>query len=329
MKIFFYTLREYDELPCAEQLTRETGIEFGYTDVYPDKENYTLARGADAVCMTPCDMSAPMLERFASIGVKYILCRSIGYDHVDLAKAKELGMRVSNTSYPPSGVANYALLLMLMMQRKILPTLKRAELQDYSLKGKIGDDIAYQTVGVIGTGRIGRTLIRSLSGMGCRIVCYDPYKNEEVKTMAEYVSLDELFRVADVISLHTNATEENHHLLNAEAFAKMKDGVLIVNTARGKLIDTEALIHALESGKVGGAALDVLEHEDGLYYYNRVGDVIDNQEMALLRSFPNVILSPHTAFYTRQAVNHMVQSCYEAAEAFAEGKSTVHEVTLP
>lgn len=329
MKIFFYTLREYDELPCAEQLTRDTGIEFGYTDAYPDKDNYLLAKGADAVSMTPCDMSAPMLERFASIGVKYILCRSIGYDHVDLVRAKELGMRVSNVTYPPSGVAHYALLLMLMLQRRIVPILKRAELQDYSLKGKIGDDIAFQTVGVIGTGRIGRALIHSLSGMGCRILCYDPYENEEVKSMAEYVPLDVLYREADVISLHTNATEENYHLLNASAFETMKDGVLIVNTARGKLIDTEALIQALESGKVGGAALDVLEKEDGLYYYNRLGDVIDNKDMALLRSFPNVIMSPHTAFYTRQAVSHMVQSCYEAAEAFAGGGNTEHEVALP
>lgn len=329
MKIFFYTLRPYDEVPFAEQFSRETGIEFDYTEDYPDENNYILAKGADAVCVTPCDMSAAMLERFASIGVRFIVCRSIGYDHVDLAKAKELGMRVSNASYPPSGVAHYALLLMLMLQRRIVPILKRADLQDYSLKGKIGDDIAYQTVGVIGTGRIGRTLIHSLSGMGCRILCYDPYENEEVKTMAEYVPLEQLYREADVISLHTNATEANYHLLDAGAFAQMKDGVLIVNTARGKLIDAEALIRALESGKVGGAALDVLEKEDGLYYYNRLGDVIDNPEMALLRSFPNVIMSPHTAFYTRQAVSYMVQSCFEAADAFAKGGQTVHEVKLP
>ena len=261
--------------------------------------------------------------------MKYLLCRSIGYDHVDLHKAKELGMKVSNVSYPPSGVANYAIMLMLMLQRRITQILARADLQDYSLKGKIGRDMSFSSVGVIGTGRIGRTVIEHLSGFGCKIYCYDPYQNEEVKKYAEYVSLDELYAKSEVITLHTNATEENHHLLNAEAFAKMKDGVLIVNTARGKLIDTDALVEALESGKVGGAALDVLEKEDGLYYYNRIGDVIANRDMALLRSFPNVIMSPHTAFYTQQAISHMVGSCFEAAEAFEKGEKTVHEVKLP
>ncbi len=326
MKIFFYTLREYDELACARQYTEETGIEFDYTTEYPSEENYVLAKGCEAVCMTPCDMSAHMVDLFASIGVRFLLCRSIGYDHVDLAAAAAHGMRVSNVSYPPSGVANYAIMLMLMLQRKIVPILKRADLQDYSLKGKIGDDIAYQTVGVIGTGRIGQTVIRSLSGMGCRILCYDPYENEGVKEFAEYVSLEELYEEADVITLHTNATEENYHLLNKEAFDRMKDGVLIINTARGKLIDTDALIEALTRGKVGGAALDVLEKEDGLYYYNRTGDCIDNPQMAVLRSFPNVIMSPHTAFYTKQAVSNMVGSCYEAAKAFGEGTGTYHEV---
>lgn len=329
MKIFFYALREFDELGFAKKFSEETGIEFGYTTEYPTKENYILAKESDAVSMTPCDMSAPMVELFAGIGVKYLLCRSIGYDHVDLHKAKELGMKVSNVSYPPSGVANYAIMLMLMLQRRITQILARADLQDYSLKGKIGRDMSFSSVGVIGTGRIGRTVIEHLSGFGCKIYCYDPYQNEEVRKYAEYVSLDELYAKSEVITLHTNATEENHHLLNAEAFAKMKDGVLIVNTARGKLIDTDALVEALESGKVGGAALDVLEKEDGLYYYNRIGDVIANRDMALLRSFPNVIMSPHTAFYTQQAISHMVGSCFEAAEAFEKGEKTVHEVKLP
>lgn len=329
MKIFFYNMREFDELAFAKEYSEQFGIEFDYAAGYPLPDNYQLAEGSDAVCMTPCDMSAEMVERFASIGVKYILCRSIGYDHVDLACAKAHGMRVANVSYPPSGVANYAIMLMLMLQRRIVGILKQADIQDYSLKGKMGEDITYQTVGVIGTGRIGRTVLEHLSGMGCRLICYDPYQNDEVRKIAEYVTLDELYAQSDVITLHTNSTGENYHLLNKESFAKMKDGVLIVNTARGKLIDTDDLIEALERGKVGGAALDVLEKEDGLYYYNRIGDVIDNHDMALLRSFPNVIMSPHTAFYTRQAVGHMMISCFEAADAFRNGTETEHEVRLP
>ena len=328
MKIFFYTLREFDELACAKECSAKTDIAFDYTTAYPSAENAAFAQGYEAISMTPCDMSAPMLERFASIGVKYLLCRSIGYDHVDLRRARELGMRVSNVSYPPSGVANYAIMLMLMLQRRAVSILDRARLQDYSLRGKIGADISFETVGVIGTGHIGTTVIQHLSGFGCKILCYDPYRNPEAEKYADYVSLEELFARADVITLHTNATEQNYHLLNREAFARMKDGVLIVNTARGKLIDTDALVEALENGKIGGAALDVLEKEDGLYYYNRIGDVIANRDMALLRSFPNVILSPHTAFYTEQAVSHMVGSCFEAAQAFDKGEESGHEVKI-
>lgn len=328
MSIFFYTLRPYDELIEAQKMREQFGIDFDHTDVYPSAENYVLAKGYDCVCVTPCDMSAEVIDRFASVGVKNIICRSIGYDHVDLAHAAELGMRVSNVSYPPSGVANYAIMLMLMCGRRMMQIMHRAEVQDYTLEGKIGHDISYATVGVIGTGRIGRTVIEHLSGFGCKILCYDPYHHEDVCKYAEYVDLDTLFRESDIITLHTNATEENHHLLNAEAFAQMKDGVMIVNTARGKLIDTDALVEALESGKVGAAALDVLEKEDGLYYANRVGDVINNRDLAILRSFPNVIMSPHTAFYTRQAVEHMVRGCFEAADAFAKGEPTPHEVKI-
>lgn len=326
MKIFFYYMRTFDELGYAEEFSKEYGIDIGWSEDYPDEHNYVLAAGYDAVSATPCDMSAPMLQRFASVGVKYILCRSIGYDHVDFAKARELGMRVSNVSYPPSGVANDAIMLIMMLQRRIMQAMERARVQDYSLKGKIGDDISFETIGVIGTGRIGTTVIRHLSGFGCRILCYDPFPNEEAARYAEYVTLETLFEESSAITLHTNATQENYHLLDAAAFAQMRDGVLIVNTARGKLIDTAALIDALESGKVGGAALDVLENENGLYYYNRVGDVIDNREMAILRSFPNVILSPHTAFYTKQAVSHMVGSCFEAAAAFEKGTVSEHIV---
>ena len=140
------------------------------------------------------------------------------------------------------------------------------------------------------------------------------------------VSLEELLGRSDAITLHTNATDANHHMIDAAAMEKMKDGVIIVNTARGKLIDTDALIDALERGKVGAAALDVLENENGLYYYNRMGDVIENRQMAVLRSFPNVILSPHTAFYTRKNIYHMVQGCFEAVDAWNHGRETEREV---
>ena len=182
-------------------------------------------------------------------------------------------------------------------------------------------------MGVIGTGRIGQTVLKHLSGFGCELLAYDLYQNDEVKKIAKYVPLETLIAESDVITLHTNATEENHHLLNADAFAKMKPGVTIVNTARGKLIDSDALLAALESGQVGAAGLDVLENENGLYYYDRMGDVIPNPELAALRAMPNVILTDHTAFYTYEDVKSMVRGVLESAAAFAEGSPSRHDVT--
>ncbi len=326
MKICFYVMREYDELPYVEQFAKEYGYDYVWTAGYPEDDGYDVANGCDAVDITPCDLGAHALEEFAKRGVKYLLLRSVGYDHVDLKRAAELGIRVANVSYPPTGVASYAVMMMLMLARRMQPILRRAAVQDFSLKGKIGQDISVMTVGVIGTGKIGTTVLKNLSGFGCRLICYDPYQNDTAKQYAEYVDLETLFRESDIITLHTNATEENHHLLNKDSFALMKDGVLIVNTARGKLINAADLIDALESGKVGGAALDVLEIEDGLYYYNRVGDVIANRQMAVLRSFPNVIMSPHTAFYTTTAVKDMVLGAFEALKSFEAGEESVHEV---
>ncbi len=305
MKIFAYALREFDEKEFFDQFSKEFHCEYGYTTEYPSPENVELARGYDAISATPCDLGADMLNLFYQAGVRYIATRSIGFDHIDLTRAKELGMGVAHVSYAPETVADYAIMLMLMCCRKIYPILERAKLQDYTLKGKMGKDLCDCTVGIIGTGQIGATVIKHLSSFGCRLLAYDLYPNEECAKTAEYVSLEELYAQSDIITLHTPSNAESYHMLNTKAFAQMKDDVIIINTARGALIHTDALIDALITGKVGYAALDVLENEDGLYYSNRIGDVIDNRTMAILRSFPNVILSPHTAFYTRKVVRDM------------------------
>lgn len=327
MKIFMYSLREYDELKYCKKFQKEMGIDFSYTEEYPSLDNAILAQGYDAISMTPCNMSAELIQRFHEIGIKYITCRSIGYDHVDLKAARECGIRVSNVSYEPDGVANYSIMLMMMCLRKMAHILKRVELQDYSLKGKLGRDISSCTIGIIGTGKIGTTVIQHLSGFQCKIYAYDNYPNPIASQYAQYVNLDTLLKKSDIISLHINATAENYHLIDNNAFYKMKDNAIIINTARGKLIDDNALIQALECGKIGAAGLDVLEDEDGLYYYNHMGDVMNHHNMAILRSFPNVILSPHTAFYTEEDVNNMVKGCFESVKAFELGSEVTHEVT--
>ena len=225
-------------------------------------------------------------------------------------------------------MANYTIMLMLMATRKMNQIMLRAAAQDYSLPGKMGRDLSDCTVGVIGTGKIGRTVIRHLAGFGCKILAYDLYPADEVRALAEYVPLEELYARSDVITLHLNATPENRHLIDAGAIAQMKDGALLINTARGTLIDPDALIEGLESGKLGGAGLDVVEDENGLCYYNRCGEALANRELNLLRSFPNVIVSPHTAFYTDVNVASMVQSAFEATAAFAAGEDYPCEVRL-
>ncbi|MCQ2241665.1 D-isomer specific 2-hydroxyacid dehydrogenase family protein [Treponema sp.] len=326
MKVFFYCMRDFDEVPLAEKINREFNFEYDWTPEYPSPANYEKAKGYDAISITPCDMSAPVLDAFHALGIKYIVTRSVGFDHFDLKHAAELGIRIGIATYPPQGVANYAIMMMMACARKLPHLIKRSEVQDYTLKGKIGLDISYSTVGIIGTGKIGSTVIKHLSTFGCRLLCCDPYRNPEVEALAEYVDFDTLCRESDIISLHTNATEENHHLLNKAAFDKMKDGVIVVNTSRGKLIDADDLIDAIESGKVGAASLDVLEDEANLYYINRTGDPIKNRQMAILRSFPNVLLTPHTAFYTVQAVENMVGSNFKALKAFEDGAETPFEV---
>ncbi|MBQ7197210.1 MAG: D-lactate dehydrogenase VanH-A [Synergistaceae bacterium] len=320
MKICFYALREFDELHFCNEMKKKYKIDFVYSTEYPNEQNISLATGCDGVSCTPCDMSAKVLKAFHDVGVKYILTRSIGYDHIDLAAARELGMKVDNVTYTPTGVADYAIMLMLASVRRFAHILKRAELQDYSLKNKLGRDFSCCTVGVMGTGKIGRTVLKHLSGFGCRLLAYDIFENDEAKHYASYVNLDELLRESDIITLHMNANDENYHIINRETISKMKDGAYIINTARGKLIDSEALIWGIETGKLGGAALDVVEFENGLYYYNRMGEVMVNPKLAILRSFPNVILSPHTAFYTAEDVREMVEGNFRSCFEFGTGK---------
>ena len=326
MKLFVYAMREFDELKYFEECREKFGITFAYTTEYPNMDNIALAKGCDAVSVITNPIGKELLGRLSEMGVKYLATRSIGYEHIDVEEAHRLGIRVCNASYSPNSVANYTIMLMLMACRNIGYILEKSRLQDYSLGGKIGKELSLCTVGVIGTGKIGETLIEHLSGFGCRILAYDLYEKDSVKRYAEYVDLDRLYRESDIITLHIPGMQENYHMLNEHVFREMKDGVILINAARGMLVDTDALIGSLESGKVGFAALDTVEEENGLYYLNREGDIIANRHRAVLAAFPNVILSPHMAFYTEQAVSDMVGKTVEAMVRLSEGKESPLEV---
>lgn len=326
MKIAYFALRPFDELHFAEKFGEQFNNEFVWTAEYPHADNLSLAKGCEAISITPCAMPVEYIDELYSYGVRHILCRSIGFEHLPLEHMKTLGMTVSNSTYPPDCVANYAIMLMLMTTRKVNETMLRAGVQDYTLKDKMGREIGDLTVGIIGTGNIGKTVIKHLAGFGCRILAYARHPDEELKSLCEYVDLDTLYAESDVISLHVATNAATQGMLNDESFAKMKDGVIIINTARGPLIDTPALIRALKSGKVGEAALDVYTDENNLYYAKRTGEVIDDDNFLLLQAYPNVIMTPHTAFYTETTVSEMLRKNNQSAHCYENGLEDPNKV---
>lgn len=249
-------------------------------------------------------------------GVKYISTRSIGYDHIDVSYAESVGIRVGNVAYSPDGVADYTVMLMLMAVRNARSIIRRAERHDYRLGDVRGKELRDLTVGVIGTGRIGTAVIERLQGFGCRILAHD----RSPKTSAHYVSLDEVLRQSDIVTLHTPLTADTHHLLDRRRIEQMKHGAFLINTGRGSLLETEALIAALNSGSLGGAALDVLEGEEGIFYADRRDGPIESRSLLRLQRLPNVLISPHTAYYTDRALSDMVEDSIINCLRFESGK---------
>lgn len=328
MKLFMYNYLDFEEKKYVEQYKKEFGVEVEVTSESPTMENLDKTAGADCVSIITTVTDRAMLSRLKELGVKAVATRSIGVNHIDLKAAKELGITICNAVYPPQGVANFAIMLMLMSCRKAVPIMKKHAIQDYTLEGKKGIELSEATVGVMGTGRIGSTVIRHLSGFGCRLLAYDLCEKKEVKQYAEYVDCDTLLRESDIITLHIPYLEENYHIIGKDEFEKMRDGVIFINTARGELVDTEALIEAIENRKVGAAGLDVLEDEVGLYYEDMADKPLPNRQRAILGSFPNVILTPHVAFYTEQAIDSMVRCSFEVCAAVGSGKRSPYEWPL-
>jgi D-specific alpha-keto acid dehydrogenase len=237
-------------------------------------------------------------------GVTYISTRSIGYNHIDVKYAESVGISVENVAYSPDSVADYTLMLMLMAVRNAKSLIRRADAHDYRLGETRGRELRDLTTGVIGTGRIGSAVIDRLRGFGCRVLAHDNHP----KTSADYVPLGELLQQSDIVTLHTPLDADTHHLLNRHRIEQMKRGAFVINTSRGSLLDTEALIRALESGRLGGAALDVVEGEEGIFYADRRLEPIQNEPLLRLQQMSNVIISPHTAYDTDHALSDMVEN---------------------
>lgn len=249
------------------------------------------------------EITDAMLLALSQAGVEYISTRSIGYNHINVGCAENIGITVGNVAYSPDSVADYTLMLMLMLVRNAKSTISLTAMHDYRLHELRGKELRDLTIGVIGTGRIGAAVIGRLRGFGCRILAYD----RRPKTSAEYVPLDELLKQSDMVTLHTPLNMGTHHILNRQRIGHMKPGAYVINTGRGPLLDTEALLAALESGDLGGAALDVLEGEEGVFYADYRKKPIEGK-LLRLQKLPNVLITPHTAYYTDHALSDMVEN---------------------
>ena len=325
MKLAVFSYRD-DEIEFFDKFCGEKNIDVTYFKSAPSKENISSLDGCSAVSVITTPIDKELIDAFYAAGVRFISTRTIGYDHIDINYAHSLGMGIGNVTYSANSVAEYAVMLILMANRKIKTIMNRSIGQDYSLAHVRGVELRNQTVGVIGTGNIGRKVIQNLSGFGCRILAFDKYENPEAAKLATYVDLDTLFANSDVITFHIPADESNYHMINEETFAKMKDNVTIINTARGTLIDNSALIKAVETGKVGAAALDVVENESAIYYKDFKYKPVGHHDMAILNSFPNVIMLPHTAFFTDMAVSDMVEHSVNSCIKFINNESDPHRV---
>ena len=249
-------------------------------------------------------ISAPILFALGQAGVRYVSTRSIGYNHIDMQCAERAGISVENVTYSPDSVADYALMLILMVARNAKSTIGRVQAHDYRLNDRRGKELRDMTVGVVGTGRIGAAVMDRLRGFGCRILAYDRWR----KVHAEYAPLDALLQESDVVTLHAPLTADTHHLLNRQRIGQMRHGAFVINTARGSLLDTEALLAALERGQLGGAALDVVEREEEVFYLDHRQRPIENQQLLRLQQLPNVVITPHTAYYTDHALGDIVEN---------------------
>ena len=324
MKVFIYSLRDYDEQDFMVEFCSQYGLEYGYTAETPCMDNLHMAEGYDAVNIITTPTDKAMIDGWIDAGVKCIATRTIGYDHIDYKYAASKGVGVVNVTYSPATVAEYTVMMILMGLRRVKHIRERAEIQDFSLKGKIARELCQCTVGIVGTGRIGEAVIDCLSGFGCKILAYDPFEKESVKERAEYVTLERLLSESDIISLHAPALEGTYHMIDEPAFRRMKEGAGIVNCARGNLIDTEALIAALDSGHLGFACLDVIENEAGLFYFDRRGDDLGNKDLERLNAYSNVIVMPHMAFYTDEAVSNMMENSLSGIKDFFETGACVN-----
>jgi D-lactate dehydrogenase len=305
IKVVAYGVRE-DELEAFNRFASLYNMELKIVKKGVSSSNLDESSGYELLSFVgSCDLGKVNLEVLKKNGIKFAASRSIGYDNVDLDMAAKLKIKVSNSSYSPYSVAEFTVMSIMNLLRRLPLAIKKVGINDFSLKGLKGRELQNQVIGVIGTGKIGKTVIKCLSGFGCKVIAYDPFPSHLENI--EYVSLEELKKQSDIITLHIPMTGETRHMVDSKFLSSAKDGVLIINTARGELVHTKDLVAGLKSGKVGGAALDVLEGENGIIFRDCSRRQINNDNLVILKNMSNVQITPHQAFFTHQAVSDMVE----------------------
>lgn len=338
MKLAVFSAKTYDKQHIeAVQRARYPSYEIEYHGFSLSEETVSLAKDCQAVCVFVNDLlDANVLTTLWGYGVRSILLRCAGFDHVDLSKAEQLGFFVAHVpAYSPESVAEFALALLQTLNRKTHRAYLRAREANFSLDGLTGCTLHGKTVGIIGTGKIGLAMTRILHGFGCKLLAYDPMPNKEFEKYGQFVSLSELLQQSHIISLHCPLSKNTRYMINEETISKMKQGALLVNTSRGGLIDTKAVIAGLKTRKIGGLALDVYEGEKALFYDDHSTEIIEDDEIMRLMTFPNVLVCGHQAFLTEEALDEIAEvtlrnlddflTSGRSANALVQGKDIVVE----
>ena len=304
MKLAFFDTKPYD-VPGFEKYGKEHGIEFKFYESKLNEDTVSLANGADGVCVFVNDtVNAAVIDRLYEMGVKIVALRCAGYNNVDLHNAYGKVHVVHVPVYSAYAVAEHAMAMLLTSIRRIHKAFIRTRDFNFSLNGLTGFDLHGKTIGIVGAGKIGRVMINICKGFGMQVIAYDKFPSGND---VEFVSLNEIFERSDIISLHCPLTKETHHLINEESIAKMKKGVVIINTSRGALIDAEALLTGIKARKIGAACLDVYEEESDVFFNDYSGHILDDDTLARLISMPNVIVTSHQAFLTQEALENIAE----------------------
>lgn len=319
MKVAFFSTQPYDKV-FFDKYNKQYGFEIEYFETHLGPHIADIVKDTEAVCVFVNDkLTAGVLETLAGNGVKLIALRCAGFNNVDIEAAKKLGLKVCRVpAYSPEAVAEHTLAMILTINRKTHKAYNRVREQNFSLNGLLGYNLHGKTVGVIGTGKIGKSFINIMQGFGCKVLAYDLYPDSGLQGI-QYVSLEELLQLSDIVSLHCPLTADNHYLINKNTIDLMKPGVTIVNTSRGGLVNTADMIEALKAKKVGALCIDVYEQEEKLFFRDLSENIIEDDNIQRLMSFPNVLITAHQAFFTEEALSEIALTTLESISKFASG----------